>query len=228
VAYSKTKVPRNRNQLLNHHPPTSQLTTTAHKPTNRADRTATPANTSTTSPQRQSAKIAQSSRHESPEPAPSPAPATGDGAPGRTRKLFPPQAPAFAPLWRSTSKTPHQPRLRDDAQNRQLLPPQAPASAPNAVFDFQSAPPATTMLQRRKPPALRLKALLFNVRLDLPSGNLTEQGGNKHCTVFLKALTTRLHLRGGCGIEPLFPRKRPLRVCALITTAPAASGASRC
>jgi hypothetical protein len=77
VAYSKTKVPRNRNQLLNHHPPTSQLTTTAHKPTNLADRTATPANTSTTSPQRQSAQwlnrhVTQAQnqrRHQRPLPA---------------------------------------------------------------------------------------------------------------------------------------------------------------
>jgi hypothetical protein len=28
------------------------------------------------------------------------------------------------------------------------------------------------------------------MRLDLPSDNLTEQGTNKHCAVFLKALTT--------------------------------------
>jgi hypothetical protein len=148
VAYSKTKVPRNRNQHLNHHAPTPQLTTMTHKPTNLADRPTTPANTSTTNPQRQSAKIAQSSRHESPQSAPSPTSTTSDGAPGRTRKLFPPQAPAFAPLWRSTSKTPHQPRLRDDAQNRQLFPPQAPAAAPNAAFDFKDTPPATTTRQR--------------------------------------------------------------------------------
>jgi hypothetical protein len=68
-------------------------------------------------------QIAQSPRHESPQSAPSPTPATGDGAPGRPCKLFSPQAPAFTPLRRSTSKVPHQPRQRCDAQNRQLFRP---------------------------------------------------------------------------------------------------------
>jgi hypothetical protein len=51
----------------------------------------------------------RTSRPESTQPATPPAPATGERKPNRLCKLFPPQAPASAPMRRSTSKVPNRP-----------------------------------------------------------------------------------------------------------------------
>jgi hypothetical protein len=58
-------------------------------------------------------------RHKSRQPATPLEPATGERKPNRLRELFPPQAPASAPIQRSTSKAPHRPRQRANAENRQ-------------------------------------------------------------------------------------------------------------
>jgi hypothetical protein len=54
------------------------------------------------------------SRPESMLPAPPPTSATCERTPDRHRKLFPPQAPASAPMWRSTSKAPNRPGQNPD------------------------------------------------------------------------------------------------------------------
>jgi hypothetical protein len=54
------------------------------------------------------------SRLESTQPAPPPAPTTCERTPVRLRKPFTPQAPAFAPIRRSTSKAPNRPGQNPD------------------------------------------------------------------------------------------------------------------
>jgi hypothetical protein len=87
------------------------------------------------------------SRPESTQPAPPPEPTTCERTPDRLRKLFPPQAPAFAPIRRSTSKAPNRP-----GQNLDIGP----------VGTWSPTPHFSRCGSLCQPP-------LFKVRCDLPT-----------------------------------------------------------
>jgi hypothetical protein len=147
ATHPKTERHRSQNQPRNHHPSIPQLTTTAHKPTNLADRPTTPANISTTSPQRQSAqwlnlhvtKAQNQRRYLHPLPAME-----------HQEEL----ASSFHPKLQLSPhyglRPPRCPTSHDYAAMLKTASSSAPSSSLriNAPFDFQSAPPATTTLQR--------------------------------------------------------------------------------
>jgi hypothetical protein len=98
-----------------------------------------PSPASSTSPHRQSAKTRDlHAPSKSTQSATPPAPAICERKPNRLRELFPPQAPASAPIRRSTSKAPNRPGQHCDPDTARVLAPTLCFSTCAATYQLKT------------------------------------------------------------------------------------------